>query len=253
VLLVQGVGLAGEGWRPQINGLADRYTVFSFDNRGIGGSLLHDRTLSIEAMAADALAIMDAEGVDRFHLAGHSMGGVIAQEVALRAPRRVGSLALLCTFRRGRDGTGLTLSMLVMGLRTRIGTRAMRRSAFLELVMPASALRGVDRPALAARLEPYFGHDLADQPPIVIPQLRAMARYDAGARLSELASVPTLVVAAAHDRIARPASGRALASSIPGATFVEIANAGHGVTLQQPDRINELLRDHFSNADRSRI
>lgn len=253
MLLVQGVGIVGEGWRPQVEGLSDRFTVFTFDNRGIGNSTLQERTISVEAMAGDAVAIMNAEGVDRFHLAGHSLGGVIAQEVAIRMPDRVASLALLCTFRRGRDGTRLTPSMLVTGLRTRLGTRAMRRSAFLELVMPAPALEGVDRSALAARLAPYFGHDLADQPPIVMSQLRAMARYDAGARLAELAAVPTLVVSGRHDRIARPASGQALAASIPGARFVEIADAGHGVTLQQPGRINDLLRDHFSGADRSRI
>ncbi|HEX3903555.1 MAG TPA: alpha/beta fold hydrolase [Polyangia bacterium] len=65
-----------------------------------------------------ALAIMDAEKIERFHLAGHSMGGLIAQEIALRAPDRVKSLALLCTFARGKQATRLTVDIVLIGLRT---------------------------------------------------------------------------------------------------------------------------------------
>jgi aminoacrylate hydrolase len=248
VLLIQGVGVIGRGWQPQVDGLAREYTLFTFDNRGIGRSPMDGNDLSIEAMAQDALAVMDANGVDRFHLVGHSMGGVIALEVALRATTRVRSLCLMNTVVRGRDASGLTLPMIVTGLRTRIGTRAMRRRAFLDLVMPADALARVDRAALCDRLADLFGHDLADQPSIVIPQIRAMARYDARERLAQLAAIPTLVLSAAHDRIAAPASGRALAAAIPGARFVEYADAGHGLPIQHADRINAALREHFKRA-----
>ena len=111
------------------------------------------------------------------------MGGVIAQAVALAAPRRVLSLAFLCTFARGRDGSKVTLPLLATALRMRIGTRAMRRNAFLSLIMPDRYLRGIDRAELAGQLHPLFGHDLAEQPPIVMKQLSAMSKYDAGARL----------------------------------------------------------------------
>jgi pimeloyl-ACP methyl ester carboxylesterase len=202
--------------------------------------------LTIEDMAADALAIMDALGFERFHVVGHSMGGIIAQAVALQAPARVASLAFLCTFAKGSDGSKVTLPMLVTALRMRIGTRAMRRNAFLELIMPARYLAEVDRAALAARLAPLFGHDLAEQPPIVMKQLGAMSKYDAGARLQSLASIPTLVVSAAEDRIALPASGRALSNAIPGARYVEIADAGHGLPIHRAEEINELLAGHLS-------
>lgn len=250
VLLVQGVGVIGEGWRPQIDGLADDFTLFALDNRGIGQSTMNAGVLSIQAMADDALAVMDANGIDRFHLAGHSMGGVIAQEIALKAPSRVRSLALLNTVVRGRDASGLRLPMIVTGLRTRIGTRTMRRNAFLELVMPAEALRSIDRAAIAARLAALFGHDLADQPPIVMKQIRAMARYDARPRLDALRSIPTLVVSGTHDRIAPPASGRALAGAIPGARYVEYDDAGHGLPIQHAERVNQLLREHFLGLNR---
>jgi len=102
--LVQGVGVIGAGWTPQVDALSDRYTVICIDNRGIGRSTLDDRQLTIDDMAADVVAVADAEGIDRFHLAGHSRGGVIAQQVALTAPARVSTLALLCTFLKGRQG-----------------------------------------------------------------------------------------------------------------------------------------------------
>jgi aminoacrylate hydrolase len=249
VLLIQGVGAVGEAWRPQIDGLADRYSLISFDNRGIGGSLIRDGRLTIDDMAADALAIMDAEGITHFHVAGHSMGGVIAQAVALAAPERVKSLAFLCTFARGQDGARMSFAMLVTAIRMRIGTRPMRRNAFLELIMPARYLQTIDRAALAARLHPLFGHDLADQPPIIMKQLRAMSAYDASSRLSQLAHIPTLVLAATEDRIARPEYGRAIAAAIPGARYVEIPDAGHGVPIHRAGDINALLADHFRTAE----
>jgi len=162
--------------------------------------------------------------------------------------QRVASLALLCTFPRGRDGTRLTPQMVLTGLRTRLGTRAMRRRAFLDLVMPRSYLRQSDPATLAERLRPLFGHDLADQPPIVMRQLRAMGGYDATSRLAELESTRTLVLSATHDRIAPPQFGRRLAAAIPGARFVEIAEAGHGVPIQRSMEVNALLAEHFDGA-----
>jgi pimeloyl-ACP methyl ester carboxylesterase len=246
VLFVQGVGIVGEGWRPQIEVLKKDFTCVSFDNRGIGGSsILGPHPLSVEAMAEDALAILDGERIDRFHLVGHSLGGVVAQEIALRVPARVRSLSLLCTFARGKQGARLTWDIVVAGLKTKLGTRKMRRKAFLELVMPAKHLAELsDVDAYAMELAPLFGHDLADQPAIAMKQLSALGRYDAVDRLSAL-TVPTLVVAATHDRIALPAFGQELAKAIPDAKYVEVEDAGHGVPIHRPELVNDLLRRHF--------
>src|SRR5205823_11932474 len=108
-------------------------------------------------------------------------------------------------------------------------------------------LAGCDRDALAGELAPLFGHDLADHPAVEMAQLRAMGRYDATPRLGELAGLPTLVVSAAHDRIARPLAGRAIAAGIPGARYVEVPDAAHGLPLRQPERVNALLGEHLSN------
>lgn len=245
VVLIQGVGVHGGAWAPQISVLQTNYECLSFDNRGMGGSHPVGADLTIEQMAEDTLALMDAQGWASAHLVGHSMGGLIALHVALSARDRVRSLSLLCSFARGRDATKITPGMLWTGLRTRIGTKAQRRRAFLEIVMPRAALDTSDVSKLAADFAPLFGHDLADQPAISMRQLSAMGRYDAVPRLRELAGLPTLVVSAEHDRIARPEIARAMAASIPGARFVEIPNASHGVTVQLPQSINALLLDHL--------
>jgi pimeloyl-ACP methyl ester carboxylesterase len=117
--------------------------------------------------------------------------------------------------------------------------------------MPASYLAANDRRQLSAELAPLFGRDLANQPAVVMKQVRAMSRYDAAPRFAELAPVPTLVVSATEDRIARPAYGRALAAAIPGARFVEIAGAAHGVTIQKADEINALLAEHWERSGRT--
>ena len=244
VLLVQGVGVIGNGWKPQVEGLRDRYSLITIDNRGIGRST-SEAPPTIEAMAADVLAVADAEGLDRFHLAGHSMGGMIAQQVALTAPSRVSSLALLCTFLKGRQGTMVAPRMLGAAIRSRLGTRRMRRRAFVELVMPRHYLTTVDRDRLCAELGELFGRDLADQPPIIRQQLSAMGLFDASGTLASLAGIPTLVVSAAEDGIAQPAFGRMLAAAIPGARYVEISAAGHAVVIQRADEVNGLLRDHL--------
>jgi 3-oxoadipate enol-lactonase len=246
VLLIQGVGAVGNAWRPQIDALADDYSVITLDNRGIGASTITERALTIEGMSDDALAILDAEGIGRCHVVGHSMGGLIAMQVALVSPRRVKSLALLCTFPDGRSGSRLTWDTFLTSLRTRVGTRRMRRNAFLSLVLSKAGMQRPMRDQLAERMTELFARDLADQPPIIMRQLRAMARYDAKWRLRSLASVRTLVVSGEADRIARPEYGRALAAAIPNARYVELAKAAHAVPIESPEIVNRLLVEHMS-------
>lgn len=249
VLWLQGVGVIGGGWRPQVEALAGRYTCVTVDNRGIGASVPAPRDLSIAALAKDALAVLHAERIDRTHVVGHSMGGLTAVALALGAPDRVRSLAVLCSFRRGRDGTVLDRSMVWTAIKSRVGPRRARRLAFLSMIAPPSTIASFDLEPEMTTLAELFGHDLADQPPIVMRQLRAMAGFDAGARLAELASVPTLVMSGELDRIARAASGRALAAAIPGARYVELAGAGHAAPIHRAAEVNALLAEHFAASD----
>lgn len=246
VICVQGVGVAGSGWQPQVAALATRYSTITFDNRGIGESTLGSGALSIGLMAQDVLAIMAAEGIERAHLVGHSMGGLIALAVATEHPQRVRSLSLLCTFADGREPTRPSARMVWLGMRSRIGTREMRRNAMLDMVMAPEYLQSTDRRALARRLADLFGHDLADHPPIEMQQLRAMGAFTVVPRLAALANIPTLVVSGAYDPIAPPSSGRRIAAGIPGATFVEFEDASHALTIQCDERINSLLLKHLT-------
>ncbi|HEX8363304.1 MAG TPA: alpha/beta fold hydrolase [Longimicrobium sp.] len=252
VLFIQGVGVHGRGWSPQVEALSSGFRCLSFDNRGMGASQPLTLPLTVEQMTEDALALLTCQGWDSAHVVGHSLGGPIALELALSAPERVRSLALLCTVARGRDATRLSRRMLWLGLRSAVGTRQMRRRAFLEIVLPPAALAAGDAEELAARLAPLFGHDLADQPPVAMRQMGALRAYDATARLGRLAGIPTLVVSATHDPIAPPRYGRALAEGVPGARFVEIPEASHGVTIQHAEQINTLLKEHLAQAEELR-
>ena len=122
VVLVQGVGLGGDGWLPQVEALRARYRCITFDHRGIGRSQPVPRTLTVDRVASDTLAVMDAAGAGPVHLVGHSLGGCVALALALREPKRVRSLALLCTSAYGADATRLTLPTLLLWLQTRIGS-----------------------------------------------------------------------------------------------------------------------------------
>jgi pimeloyl-ACP methyl ester carboxylesterase len=252
VLFIQGTGVHGDGWTPQTDVLHRDFACVSFDNRGMGGSQPRGCAITVPQMAEDALAVMDAYQWSDAHVVGHSLGGLIAVHLALTARVRVRSLSLLCTFANGRDATKLTASMLWIGLRTRVGSRRQRRRAFLQLVMTPDAWAAADLDAEAERLAGVFGHDLADAPSVQMAQMRAMSAYDATPRLRELAGLPTLVVSGDHDRIARPPLGEALARAIPGARFHLLADAAHGVPIHRAADINNLLREHISDAERQR-
>ncbi|MGL4512176.1 MAG: alpha/beta hydrolase [Lacipirellulaceae bacterium] len=248
-LFVQGVGVQGDGWLPQVEALKGRFRCVSFDNRGMGASQPMAGVVSVERMARDALATLDSAGADDAHVVGHSLGGLVAMQLALDAPKRVRSLALFCTFASGREAAPLSWRMAWLGARSRIGTRAMRRRGFLRLVRPPGAN---DDESAAERLAELFGHDLADQPSVVPHQLRALRACDLRDRMAELPTVPTLIVSARHDPIAPPRVGVALHERIAGSRYVEVADASHGLPITHAQIVNSLLVDHFAAADNAR-
>jgi 3-oxoadipate enol-lactonase len=255
VLFIQGIGVAGSGWSTQTEGLKDAFTCLSFDNRGLGASMPCSGPITVEAMAEDALALMDQLQWTSAHVVGHSMGGPIAVQLALNHPERVRSLSLMCTFARGSDGAKLTPWVLWMTLRTRLGTKRMRRRAFLEMLYPPEYLATLDQnaqDALASKIAPIIGRDLAVQPPVLMRQLQALAKHDVYTRLGELGRIPTWVISGAHDKIARPDSGERLAAAIPGASFECVEDASHGLPIHLVDRVNGKLREFLQKVDQQR-
>jgi pimeloyl-ACP methyl ester carboxylesterase len=249
VVFVHGVGVHGDGWLPQVSALDREFTCLRLDNRGIGRSLPLGAKLSVEQMTADVLALMDAAGWDDAHVVGHSLGGLVALETALSSPRRVRSLALLCTSAAGRDLVRLTWWSFRIGLRMKVGPRQRRRRAFVEMVMPASNLVDADLDEIAASLAPLFGYDLADQPVIALHQAGAARSYSAADRLRELPAVPMMVITGTEDRVALPAYGAALAHGLGRARHVEVVGGGHGLTIHRADEVNDVLREHLSAAE----
>lgn len=246
ILFVQGVGVQGDGWLPQIDELSSDFTCVSFDNRGVGRSVPAATPITVEQMAEDAVAVLDALGIATAHVVGHSLGGTVAVQLVLLAATRVKSLSLLCTFARGKDVAPLSARMIWCGLRSKVGTHSMRRRGFLGIVLPPGP---ADFDAAAEKLSTLFGHDIADQPPIASDQLRALRAADTTARLHELTGLPTLVVSATHDPIAPPAAGHVLRDGIPGARYVEVVDASHGLPITHAAFLNGLLRDHLREVD----
>lgn len=241
VLLIQGVGVAGCGWAPQVEALRGSYTCGVFDNRGIGGSTGGPSTL--EGMARDALAVLDHLGWERAHVVGHSMGGVIAQQVALLAPDRVRSLSLLCTLSRGARIVRFDPAVLWRQTLCQIGTREMRRRAFFKLVSPRASWHAPD----IEQLERAFDRRLDALPRVAMAQVAATRRHDVFDLLASLRGLPALVVSADEDLLCPVSEGCQLAEAL-GTELVVIPGA-HAVPVQDPDRINGLLREHLAASD----
>lgn len=244
VLFIQGVGVHGDGWRPQVESLAAHYTCVTFDNRGVGRSLPAAGPMTVSQMADDARAVLDGCDVESAHVIGHSLGGLVALQLALDARPRVRSLSLLCTFASGGAAAPLTPRMIWLGFRSRVGTRRMRRRGFLSIILPPGEPADPERSA--ADLASLFGHDLGDQLPIVDVQLKAMRGTDLTARLPELVGLPTLVMSGALDPIAPPSVGRVMAAGIPGARYMEAADASHGLPITHAAWLNGELRAHLA-------
>jgi pimeloyl-ACP methyl ester carboxylesterase len=244
VLLIQGVGVVGRGWLPQVKELSEKFQVITFDNRGIGQSVNRNADLTIECMVADTLNLLDHLKLKSAHIVGHSMGGTIAQKLAIDHPEKVKSLSLLCTFSRGRQAIQLNSRIFWLGIRTRVGTKKMRRKAFLEILYSKRFLAEVTSfDELSLQTGKMVGRDLADAPPIIMRQLKALSQHDSLADLSKLSGFPTLVVSSQEDPIAQPKFGLDLASRIPGAKYIEIENASHGIVLERPNEMNKILSD----------
>lgn len=232
VLMIQGVGVAGRGWTPQVATLKNAFELAWFDNPGLGRSAGPPGDLA--RMVDAALEVLDACGWASAHIVGHSLGGVIAQKLALDHPQRVRSLALLCTFAKGSATLSFSPESMWRQLRMALGTRASRRRAFYEFVSPRKPTERA-----MSRLEDVFGRSLADLPSVARAQVRVLLKADHREALSALRK-PTVVIGGLHDRVAPIAQTRLLAQLLR-CRHHEL-DGGHALTVEMAAQVNTLLR-----------
>jgi aminoacrylate hydrolase len=245
VLFVQGVGVEGRAWSPQTRELARFHRCISFDNRGLGASRGDTRVLSVEHMARDALGLLNALKVERAHVVGHSLGGVIAQRLALIAPERIASLTFMCTFAGGRDLLRPSARLIWLGVRSRFGSARARRLAFARLIMPDAYLAARGAEVVMTELEEIFGRPLWQGPAIADVQLRALRSHDEREQLPRLAALRCIVMSGRLDPIATHAANAALAAGLSAPHRVW-DDASHALPIQHASAVNEVLRAHFA-------
>lgn len=247
VLLVQGVGSLGEGWRPQIEALRADHQLAWFDNRGVGESSDSGEPLTMEQMGADCVSLLDHLGWESAHIAGHSMGGMIVQEAAALAPERVISLSLLSTARRGRQVLALPPKALWPALMMRFGGEERRWRHFAALAFPPEFLREIGKDRAVELLRGAFVENFVRMPLCVRRQMAAMWRHR-GADLERVRSIPTLIITGSHDLTVNTRFSDELMAGLPKARLERFTDAAHALPLQYPAAVSRLLRQHFADA-----
>jgi pimeloyl-ACP methyl ester carboxylesterase len=240
LLLIQGMGGTQLSWgEPFLKPLRQSFDCVSFDNRGVGRSAPVTDPFATAELAADALALLDLLEIGSAHVLGISMGGMVAQELALAEPGRVRSLTLGCTY-CGGPGSQLMdpedfaplVEALASGDRERVlraswevnlspGFRA-EESRYPEFAEMAAA--PVSREILGLQLQAIYGHDTSDRLPRI--------------------ELPTLVVHGSVDRVLGVANGRQIASLIPDSRLEIFEDVGHMFWWERPERSAELVREH---------
>jgi len=239
LLFVHGLGYDRRGWGPLPALLADEFEVVLFDNRGVGESDVPDGPYAVSQMAADAVAVLDAAGIDRAHVFGVSLGGYIAQEIALTYPDRVRKLVLAST----APGGTRSHPMPQAGLEAFGRFPTLEREAGLRLMVESSlGVHGVrERPEL---VEEIFAYRLERAPTLAGGQARAYAgaTFDAYDRIPEIAA-PTLVIQGGADTVVDPRNADLLGELIPGARVEVVPERGHLVVWQEAELLAPIVRE----------
>jgi len=245
VLLIQGLGMNKNGWALQRIAMATKYRTIAIDNRGAGRSSIPSQPFTLENMADDALSVLDHYGVRDAHVVGASMGGAIAQILAVKYPSRVRSLTLACTACRNLPWRNELLrywadTANVRGLRQwadesarwLIGPRSFRRLA------PAIGWLGP-----LATFRPSRGFSA---------QVGAILDTD-DSMVAELGRItcPTLVVVGNQDILTPRADSEEIAERIPQAELVVISGAAHGLMIEHASTFNRVVLDFIDRAERS--
>lgn len=238
LLLIMGHRYSSRMWYPVIPALAQQHRVIWFDNRGTGYSGTGS-DFSVQDMAKDALAVMDAAGAESAHVYGVSLGGGIAVELAMQQPQRVRSLILGCT-----------------RLKTEVHERGWLRQASYYIPAPimnllmnsAGGYGSAADPAAVAfsqdvlRTDPYSARGVAGQS-------QAIGRYATTLEAAARLTMPALVLHGDEDATIAYEGGKELAAALPNSRFETLKGAGHNFFLAQRERANGLVLDFLRGVD----
>jgi 3-oxoadipate enol-lactonase len=241
MLLIQGMSATHLAWgRSFLDEIEHGFDAIVFDNRGMGLSGQAELPFATADLAADTIGLMDALDLETTHVVGISMGGMIAQELALAHPERIRTLTIGASYCGGPNGTLMASADLQMlGEAYASGERERVFRAMWEINLSPGFREDDSR--FAAFTE--MGSALPAPQPVVLQQMRACAAHDTHARLSEI-SLPTLVIHGDVDRLLGYENGREIAAVIPGARLETLEGVGHMFWWEQPQRSAELIREH---------
>lgn len=242
VLMIMGFGMRGDAWRRQSSVLAEHYRVVTFDHAGIGDSdPVPTRRLTMSDLVADTVSILDMLGWSEAHIIGISMGGMVAQNLALQHPDRVLSLALVATHAGGVKRGLPPLEGIKRFILSNVGSQ--RMDSLAKLLFPPEYLAHHKEAAIQSLRE-----DFRDPPPpeTRLAQLHAVSTHRAAPHLHKI-SAPTLVVKPEKDILIHPHCSDELVRLIPGAVLETIPDAGHGIVRQTPDALNSILLEFLNS------
>ena len=250
LLLIMGWGGNAATWKAQLDGLAERYHVIAFDNRGVGRSSAPRGPYTTRQMADDALGLLDALEIGRAHVLGISLGGMVAQELALAHPERVDALILGCTTAGGPTAPGRhRLEEDIAGFHqlSQNGTPDLEWfGEFLRHLWTEEAL------AKSTTELQDFVFSLIRFPPTrhgLRAQAEAVSNHDTSRRLKSIRQ-RTLVITGAEDSLIDPRNSLLLASRIPDAELVSFDGLKHAFHLEEPKLVNRVIVEFIERAGR---
>jgi 3-oxoadipate enol-lactonase len=235
LLMVQGLGADSRGWALQRLAFGRQFRCIAVDNRGVGGSAGAARPYSLEEMANDAVAVLDAEGVESAHVMGASMGGAIAQFLAVEHPDRVRSLVLACTACKHHEWRRELLQEWADAVEAR-GMGALASDGLHWLVGPRLRKRFGSWLNLMARVL------LQASPEAFVAQVQAILDAPDDVRF-ELCGVqvPALVITGSQDLLTPLGDAEELTELIPNAQLFELRGAAHALMVEAPNAYNSAV------------
>lgn len=235
VLLVSGLGADHSAWQPEVAALQSSFEVVVFDNPGVGQTTGPDGPFTSELLADVAVELLDHLGLERAHVVGASMGGIIAQQIALRHPSRVRALALHCTWPRA-DGYLTALFRSLQACAAVLSPLELSRQIWLFVYTYGFFERTRDEleAAVLSNPHPQSARGFCDQ-------AEACITHDVLDRLGEIRS-PTLITVGEADLLAPPYHSLAIKERLPRALLHTWPRMGHAPFWEIPDEFNELNR-----------